>query len=247
MKYDPLRKFLTRVPKTNKFVTLTFSEIEKLIQAGLPRSASEHQAWWGNHTKNFQASSWLGAGFFVDSVDYSRKIVCFRRNIQPAEQENKLVAFSVPKAEAEGASSCAPQVEAKAPLPVSQLITAGFQVCGYWALKEQGGIQFVGDIPKAPGIYAYAIDDKVQYLGIASLSLKKRIYFYGKPGPTQKTNIRLNALITKELGKGKAVDLLAATPGQTVWNGLPVDIWAGLEAAMIKEFYLPWNIRGVAG
>ena len=46
MKYAPLQEHLKALPASKKGVTLRFEEIEKLIKAKLPKSASEYQEWW---------------------------------------------------------------------------------------------------------------------------------------------------------------------------------------------------------
>jgi len=79
------------------------------------------------------------------------------------------------------------------------------------------------------------------------MGLKKRLYFYGKPGSTQRTSIRINGLIKKELKAGRKVELIAAFPEPSTWNGLPVDCVTGLESGLIKQYCPPWNMRGVAG
>ena len=74
MKYAPLQEHLKALPASKKGVTLRFEEIEKLIKAKLPKSASEYQEWWANQSYGSQAPAWLGAGFVVESVDVGRKL-----------------------------------------------------------------------------------------------------------------------------------------------------------------------------
>lgn len=54
-------------------------------------------------------------------------------------------------------------------------------------------------------------------------------------------------MIKIELGAGKGVELIAAFPTPSMWNGLPVDRVTGLESGLVKKFGPPWNKRGVAG
>lgn len=234
MKYDPLQEHLKAIPAKKTSVTLKFAEIEKLIRAKLPKSASEYQEWWANQAYGSQAPAWLGAGFVVDSVDVGRKIVRFRRD-GAAQSKKKKSKPTKPK-----------QRPNRKPIDQKLLLDAGFKKYGRWEFKEEH-IHLIGDIPTEPGVYAHVVNRKVYYIGVATMGLKKRLYFYGKPGSTQRTSIRVNELIKKELKAGKTVELIAAFPKPTSWNGLPVDRATGLETGLVKKFSPPWNMRGVAG
>ncbi len=63
-KYDPLKRYLIR--KRAARVDLTFSEIERIIGAMLPKSALRPQ-WWANESPpestHVQASAWRDAGY----------------------------------------------------------------------------------------------------------------------------------------------------------------------------------------
>ena len=100
-----------------------------------------------------------------------------------------------------------------------------------------------GDLPKAAGVYAFAIGDRVMYVGVASRNLVQRLGFYGRPAATQSTNIRLRALIC-EASENAPVRILHATPPVFDWNGLRVDGATGLEAGLIATYDLPWNKKG---
>lgn len=231
MKYGPLRDYLSGLPESRSEITLRFAEIEKVIGARLPRSAFDYQAWWGNQDYGVQAPAWMGAGFLVDAVDLSRRTVRFRRGRRTTQGRKA----GTPKS-----------ARTRVKLAANELIEAGFQRCGCWTTNAEGSVRFVGDIPKAPGVYAFALDDVVVYVGVATMGLKKRLNSYGRPGASQLTNIRINSLIAKELTKGREFELLVAVPGETEWNGLPVDIASGLELGLIREYLPPWNKRGVA-
>ena len=110
-------------------------------------------------------------------------------------------------------------------------------------LSDGGEIRLSAALPKHEGVYAFSIDDIVQYVGVATMGLAKRIYFYAKPGISQRTSLRLNGVIRNELAKGKSVQVLYACPDHLEWNGLPVHGSAGLELGLIKQYDLPWNQR----
>ncbi|MBN1684701.1 MAG: hypothetical protein JW855_04640 [Gammaproteobacteria bacterium] len=81
-KYDPLRYFLSNLSPTNNEITLSFEQINKILEAELPKSAYEYSAWWSNEIdgQHVQAHSWQDAGWKVESVDFNRKRVRFIRN-----------------------------------------------------------------------------------------------------------------------------------------------------------------------
>lgn len=76
-KYSPLRKYLARRSPSIKYATLTFAEIEKIIEDKLPSSALQHRHWWSNAASSVQARSWLYAGWEVHAVDLNNKTVVF--------------------------------------------------------------------------------------------------------------------------------------------------------------------------
>lgn len=83
------------------------------------------------------------------------------------------------------------------------------------------------------------------YVGVATKSISKRLYFYGKPGPKQITNIRLNGALTKLLEHGHEVAVYVAHPPTLDWNGCGIRGDVGLELWLIDQFHLPWNVRGI--
>jgi transcriptional regulator with XRE-family HTH domain len=74
-KYAALRERLES--SASEAVTMTFEQLEKLV-GGLPPSAVNHRAWWGNHAGNLQAKAWLGAGY-VAEPEVARRRVTFRK------------------------------------------------------------------------------------------------------------------------------------------------------------------------
>lgn len=79
-KYQPLLDYLHECDKGE--VTLTFAEIEALINDQLPASARTKRAWWSNRTKGaLQASAWMKAGYRVEDVDLDEQKVTFRKHI----------------------------------------------------------------------------------------------------------------------------------------------------------------------
>jgi hypothetical protein len=90
-------------------------------------------------------------------------------------------------------------VTTKPPLLVEELVRAGFEFCGRWVRSEAGDPMVDRPLPKSVGVYAFAKDGTVLYVGVATMGLAKRLYFYAKPGITQRTSQRLNGIIRAEL------------------------------------------------
>jgi transcriptional regulator with XRE-family HTH domain len=74
-KYLPLQNYLRT--NGNDRVVLSFDAIAEMV-GNLPRSAFVHQAWWGNHAGNSQATGWMGASYLVE-VDQRRKMATFNK------------------------------------------------------------------------------------------------------------------------------------------------------------------------
>jgi hypothetical protein len=77
-KYLPLTEFLRR--QSGTAVRMSFVEIERVIGARLPRSATTHRAWWSNNPENnVMTKAWREAGFESEDVDMKGQQVTFRR------------------------------------------------------------------------------------------------------------------------------------------------------------------------
>ena len=110
-------------------------------------------------------------------------------------------------------------------------------------MDDAGLLTLTDALPKAVGVYAFVKNGLVMYVGVATMGLAKRIYFYAKPGVSQRTSLRLNEIIRGELQSSGHVEVLIAQPDDMEWNGLPVHAAAGLELGLIKKYDLPWNMR----
>jgi hypothetical protein len=77
-KYEPLTAFLRR--QSRALVRMSFDEIERVIGAKLPPSATHHRAWWSNNSQNnVMTKAWTDAGFESEDVDMKGRRVVFRR------------------------------------------------------------------------------------------------------------------------------------------------------------------------
>ncbi len=135
------------------------------------------------------------------------------------------------------------KIPMKKKLTTSYLIANGFSEAGVWSATEQR-LGVPPELPQKRGVYAFAVDERVLYVGLASRSLRQRLNFYARPGASQRTNVRLNGLIRSLIGEGSIVRILVAHPQDTQWNGFRLSGPEGLEAALIEDFDIPWNLKG---
>lgn len=94
-KYDTFHNRLRNEPRDVTSLRLTFDEIGELV-GGLPPSAWDHQAWWGNNDASVQARAWLHAGWRVDSVNQTAGWVVFKRVSTPVEDDDDLDTVLLP-------------------------------------------------------------------------------------------------------------------------------------------------------
>ena len=81
-KYYPLFEYLQRSHRDSEAaqLSLTFDDIERIIEKSLPTSAQK-RAWWSNRDTSgaLQAGAWVQAGYHVKSVDFETKTVVFEK------------------------------------------------------------------------------------------------------------------------------------------------------------------------
>ena len=235
MKYQPLQEYLESLPASKQHVSLSFEQIEKIIGAKLPKSASTYREWWANQQGGSHAPHWHAAGFRVEAVDLSRKIVRFERD----DKARSRMATGRTRTKSAKKRALLPKL-----MKADELVKAGFKNCGSWEMTETG-IQLNGKPPREPGVYALIVDGNVHHIGRSLKGFRHRMGHYRKPGSTQRTSIRINGLIKSTLQSGKTVETLAAFPEPSEWNGLPVDVVSGLETGLVAKVSPPWNKQGV--
>lgn len=89
-KYAPLADYLRAQPLDS--VKLGFAQIDTLVN-GLPPSARNHDAWWGNsrtEDSHSWAHLWIAAGWECESIDRAHETVIFQRtsnsSVKPAQR-----------------------------------------------------------------------------------------------------------------------------------------------------------------
>ena len=80
-KYTPLEHYLRDLRVNQKEVTLSFEQIERILNDKLPSSAYEDRRWWDHETEGNHVNkrAWANAGWKVVSVDFDRKRARFVR------------------------------------------------------------------------------------------------------------------------------------------------------------------------
>ena len=59
--------------------TLSFAEIEAILDQPLPASARKHQPWWANTASHSQAQAWMRKGFRTRQVRLADEQITFER------------------------------------------------------------------------------------------------------------------------------------------------------------------------
>jgi len=88
---------------------------------------------------------------------------------------------------------------------VDVLLERGFSLSARWMLSGDGDLVLDQPVSNAVGVYAFARGDIVVYVGVATMGVSKRLYFYGRPGISQRTSQRLNATIKQELASASSI------------------------------------------
>jgi len=78
-KYDPLKFHL--IQSEESIVTLSFAQIERILEAPLPKSAFKYTAWWSNEVdgSHVHSDSWMDAEYRTEKLDLNTKRVTFRK------------------------------------------------------------------------------------------------------------------------------------------------------------------------
>lgn len=136
-------------------------------------------------------------------------------------------------------------LERRQPISADVLLKVGFRLLGEWVLLEEGEFTLSTPAPADAGVYAFAVDGWIRYVGLTHQGLQTRLSGYRRGYVGQRTNARVKGLIVAALSAGQTVKVLVATPEASEWNGLPVITAAGLEAGLIRMIRPDWNMLGV--
>ena len=76
-KYAPLENYLRNLPDSRTAISLSFQQIEQILNTPLPASAYEDQRWWEHETEgnHITKRAWANAGWKIESLDVNKKRV----------------------------------------------------------------------------------------------------------------------------------------------------------------------------
>lgn len=129
-------------------------------------------------------------------------------------------------------------------LIMNRLIEIGFIKVGFWQIVN-GGIEYYLDerfTDVRNNLYAFVCDGEVKYVGKTTRLLRKRMYHYSRPLPSQSTNIKNHGKILEMLSDNIAVDILVLPDtGLMHYGQFHLNLAAGLEDSIIRVINPEWN------
>jgi len=129
---------------------------------------------------------------------------------------------------------------------LSRLIEIDFIQVGAWKILENElNLTLIDDTNPKHALYAFILDQDVKYRGKTTNHFNKRMYGYKKPGPSQRTNLRVNNNIKTTLPKSSEVKVYMLPDNQILkYGSFNLSITEGLEHSIIKELQPSWNMMG---
>ena len=253
--YDPLKEYLSLSSQSS--IRLTFSEIEKILNHTLPKSAYTYKAWWANGGHS-QADAWIDAGYKVTDVDFTEKAVSFSKDDSHAKKTSKRLK----------------PVVNKIPTNVPTFKTDNMDVCGYTFSFLQDLVPKCGADGKAikyypqddydnksglglhshgkgafcrfnikadnwAGVYLWILDGEIIYIG-ETAGLQQRFNTgYGNISPRncyvggQSTNCKMNKVVLDNFERGKVVSLYFYQTTD----------YKRVELELLNKIQTPYNIK----
>lgn len=129
----------------------------------------------------------------------------------------------------------------KPTLDAAGLIAGGFHHTGAWMPDAAGALEMTGTAPARPGLYAFVAHGRAVFVGATQRRLDARLDLYRAGRSQQPGHVRLRERLAEALAEAGSVEIYTVSPPDSVWSGLPVNTAAGLEAALLRRFDLPWN------
>lgn len=89
----------------------------------------------------------------------------------------------------------------------NELKRLGFQKVGeFFIINDELDFNLIG-FQKDIGVYLLLIDGIIKYVGVTQNELRRRIYGYKNPGPSQKTNLRIKKKLMEHLQRMKTTTI----------------------------------------
>jgi hypothetical protein len=200
-KYDPLVEHFRRL--TGNSWHATFKDIEKILGFPLPPSARNYQAWWANSADNTpQKGAWLDTGWRTRDLNLTAGHILFVRE----------TAASPPPTRLDRPANATHDWD----IPSTIELRIGFTWAPIGRVALGSGGKLVLPAAEAvPAIYRFRIrqgNSEKRYIGQTE-NLARRLGNYRNPGPTQQTNVRLNAEFLRALADGAQISVAAVIGG----------------------------------
>ena len=80
--YEALFVYFSGLPIETVEITLTFTQVERIMGSTLPATAWHYRTWWehpGGRRMPSQVRAWMRAGWYVEMVDQHKGRAWFRR------------------------------------------------------------------------------------------------------------------------------------------------------------------------
>lgn len=180
----------------------------------------------------------------LDRAGFSRTEIAQFLNIRYQHVRNTLIRATGGGA---GISTLRSATKPSAPIEpwsIQRLMDAGFVLLGDCSLTDENGFSYSAVAPATAGVYAFAVDGRIKYVGLTRNTLRVRLGHYIRGHKGQKTSAHIKGRILEKLHEGLSVQVLVATPPNFEWNGLPVDGAPGLETGLIRLIRPEWNRQG---
>ena len=125
---------------------------------------------------------------------------------------------------------------------ITKLTNINFNHLGNWMLKDDKIYNTIKDTDITNFLYAFVIDDEIQYIGKSTQSIKKRFSGYMTPGPSQSTNIKNNKNIKQELKNNNNIKIyIFKSDDMLKYGEFDINLAAGLEDSLISTIKPIWN------
>lgn len=207
-KYDKLSAYLESLSGSEWHAS--FRQLEAILGFALPASARLYPAWWANDAhQGRHATAWLSAGWRTDDLNLTGETVTFYRDAgagRKAAPKSGQGSQRAGAAAVEFDASALPKVGGINPLELSVGMT--WRVLGRLTLDDSGKLVFPA-VPDIAGLYRFRLLGAGQsrhYIG-ETVRLRRRFSHYANPGPSQATNIRINALLRGHLEAGERIEI----------------------------------------
>ena len=129
---------------------------------------------------------------------------------------------------------------------MNRLLKIVFLPAGQWVLiNNEIKFNLTNHHTTTNVLYSFISNGDIKYIGKTRVQLSQRMYGYQNPGPTQSTNIRLNAAIKNLLVDNQPVAIFILTDnGLLRYGDFRINLAAGLEDTLIYELNTDWNLAG---